>query len=268
MVVSLWVVWSCWCRSRAGSLTRTLRQARPSQADRGTGSGGRGARLGPGFGPLGLGGPLAAGGHPGHERAGGRGELQPLGLQQLSGQLLLGGSVRCGRRRPAAPEPADQGKRHGDGGERGDGCSPAHGGSFPLCGATGATSAQNAERLARAFVLIHAYGSYRDQPVTYGMRLMTASATPSSEGRPKKPEGTAKGPALRRSSASATCVEDVPGYLETSSMVRNRRMSVRRRRPGKRTSSAEECPRSVSDEVGSLLWHPVTAAIDDLKEGE
>src|SRR4029453_19536437 len=71
-----------------------------------------------------------------------------------------------GAPRPHAPEPADQGKRHSDGGKSGDDCSPAHGGSSPLCGATGATSAQNAERLARAFSLIHAYHAYRDEAVT------------------------------------------------------------------------------------------------------
>jgi hypothetical protein len=31
--------------------------------------------------------------------------------------------------------------------------------------------------------------------------------------------------------------------------------------------SAEQCPRSVGDEVRALLWHPVAAALDDL-EGE
>src|SRR5215210_6145440 len=29
--------------------------------------------------------------------------------------------------------------------------------------------------------------------------------------------------------------------------------------------SAEQCPRSVGDEVGALLWHPVAAALGDLE---
>jgi hypothetical protein len=38
-----------------------------------------------------------------------------------------------------------------------------------------------------------------------------------------------------------------------------------RRGVGPDPPSAEQCPRSVGDEVRALLWHPVAAALDDLE---
>jgi hypothetical protein len=99
----------------------------------GRAAGGAGAGLGARhLGPLGLGGPLATSRHPGHEPAGGRGELQPFGLQELSCQFLLGRLICLGRRRTSAAELADQRHRQNGDDERGQDCSLAHEGLLPV----------------------------------------------------------------------------------------------------------------------------------------
>src|SRR5215211_41748 len=69
------------------------------------------------------------------------------------------------------------------------------------------------------------------------------------------------------------------GSSESQGWLRGEQPKLRRTRPstcwscttrsggevGPDPPSAEQCPRSVGDEVRALLWHPVAAALDDLE---
>src|SRR4029453_9934702 len=119
MVVSLWVVWSCWCRSRAGALTRPLGRPgpwmpaaappevpAPALAPGISAPSGSAARSPPPA-PL-VTNPPAVGG-----------ERQPFGPQELSCQFLLGRLICLGCRRTSAAELADQRHRQNGDDERG-----------------------------------------------------------------------------------------------------------------------------------------------------
>jgi hypothetical protein len=70
-----------------------------------------------------------------------------------------------------------------------------------------------------------------------------------------------KGPLGRSSSSTGAGTHDV---LEPTAECSSP-SQVRRGRFEPNLLSAKQCPRSVSDEVGALLWHPVTTAADDLE---